>query len=138
MANGIEGRSTFELESAASTEAADIPVDERVFLLALRAKEHMRQRTVREKSLPNKLLGEPAWDMLLELFCAKVSGTRLSIKSASIASGARDTTALRVIGQLMEAGLVERTQSSDDKRVKLLSLTPKGFVAVSQILETYA
>ncbi len=97
----------------------------------------IRLRTVarrRVRHLAADWFGEPAWEMLLELFIQFAGGARVSTKSLTVASGAPDTTALRVIDRLVEGGLAERSTSQMDKRVTLVSLTRKGVVAVGSIL----
>lgn len=88
----------------------------------------------RRRHLSGEWFGEPAWEMLLELFIQFAGGARVSTKSLVIASGAPDTTALRLIDRLVDAGLVERLSSQMDKRVTLLALTRKGVVSVGQVL----
>lgn len=88
----------------------------------------------RRRHLSGEWFGEPAWEMLLELFIQFAGGTRVSTKSLVIASGAPYTTGLRVIDRLEEAGLVIRSTSQMDKRVTHVSLTQQGVVAVGQVL----
>lgn len=97
--------------------------------LRLRAKSHRRTR-----HLSPEWFGEPAWEMLLELFIQFAGGARVSTKSLIMASGVADTTGLRVIDRLEQAGLIDRSASRMDKRVTLVSLTSEGVVAVGSIL----
>ncbi|MGB3470979.1 MAG: winged helix DNA-binding protein [Erythrobacter sp.] len=90
----------------------------------------------REDHIPSEFLGEPAWNMLLELFCQFAGGARISSKSLCIASGSPSTTALRTIDRLETARLVERSPSPNDGRVTFVSLTRKGVLAVGRFLET--
>ncbi|MBU7580430.1 MAG: MarR family transcriptional regulator [Porphyrobacter sp.] len=99
--------------------------------VAMRMRSSARRRC---RHLSGEWFGEPAWEMLLELFIQFAGGARVSTKSLVIASGASDTTALRVIDRLEDAGLVERAPSQTDKRVTLLSLTRDGVVAVGMVL----
>ena len=88
----------------------------------------------RSRHLSGEWFGEPAWEMLLELFIQFSGGARVSTKSLVIASGAADTTALRIIDRLEEAELIQRSPSQMDKRVTLVSLTRRGVVAVGSVL----
>jgi hypothetical protein len=99
--------------------------------VAIRMRTAARRRT---RHLSGEWFGEPGWEMLLELFIQFSGGARVSTKSLVIASGAPDTTALRVIDRLEEAGLVERATSQMDKRVTLISLTRHGVVSVGLVL----
>ncbi|MDP5104393.1 MAG: MarR family transcriptional regulator [Erythrobacter sp.] len=88
----------------------------------------------RTRHLSAEFLGEPAWEMLLELFIQFAGGAKVSTKSLCAASGLSDTTALRLIDRLDSAGLVERSQSPVDKRVTLVALTRQGVQSVGSIL----
>lgn len=88
----------------------------------------------RTRHLSAEFLGEPAWEMLLELFIQFAGGAKVSTKSLCVASGLSDTTALRLIDRLDSAGLVERSQSPVDKRVTLVALTRQGVESVGSIL----
>lgn len=76
----------------------------------------IRQRQLRGKFFDAELFADPAWDMLLDLTAARVEHTRVSITSLCIASGVPPTTALRWIGQMTEAGLLERVEDDCDRR----------------------
>lgn len=80
------------------------------------------------------LFGEPGWDMLLELYRAKIESRRLSIKSLAIASGAPATTAGRYITMLIDGGLAERTDDPGDGRRALIAITRKGFTKMDELL----
>lgn len=103
--------------------------------LAKRARLLVRQSELREEFLPKKLLGEPAWNILLDLFIQFSGGAKVSAKSLYVAARCPDTTALRHIERLEEAGLIERDVSDTDGRVTLFSLTKKGVVGVGRVLQ---
>lgn len=103
--------------------------------LAKRATLLVKQREMREKFLPKDLFGEPAWNMLLDLFIQFAGGAKVSGKSLSIAAGCPQTTALRHLARLEEAGLVKREPSRHDARVTLYSLTKQGVIGVGRVLE---
>lgn len=94
-----------------------------------------RARRLRNKFLPAELFGEPAWDMLLDLFAARLQKRRISITSACIAAAVPTTTALRWIGLLEEHGLAEREASRADARVRWVHLTDAGEAAMTACLE---
>jgi hypothetical protein len=103
----------------------------RLAQVALRMRNAAKRRS---RFLASEWFGEPAWEMLLELFIQFADGTRVSTKSLVIASGAPDTTALRIIDRLVDAGIIERSPSQIDKRVTLVSLTRQGVIAVGSVL----
>lgn len=63
-----------------------------------------------------ELFGDPAWDILLDLYAAHARGQLISISSATIAAAVPPTTALRYIEALQRHGLVERQPDPDDRR----------------------
>ncbi|WP_271078264.1 MarR family winged helix-turn-helix transcriptional regulator [Aurantiacibacter sp. MUD61] len=105
--------------------------------LAQKAKVIYRKREMRKKHIFPQLLGEPAWDMLLELFMQYAGGAKVSTTSLGHASHVPITTALRHISLLEDAGMIERSASEVDKRVTFVSLTEKGVVSVGRYLEDY-
>lgn len=72
------------------------------------------------------LFGEPAWDILLDLFIAAGEGKSVSVSSACIGSAAPATTGLRWLAVLAEEGLIVRENDPDDSRRVLVRLTPMG------------
>jgi DNA-binding MarR family transcriptional regulator len=88
-------------------------------------REYLARRR-RESLFGSDLFSDPAWDVLLDLFVAQGEGRRVSVKSACIAAAAPQTTALRYINRLIEAGLVERSPHPTDRRSCLLELTRSG------------
>jgi hypothetical protein len=65
----------------------------------------LRARALRLKHLPPELLGEPAWDMLLELLHAEITKRRLSVPMLCEAARVGDGTGRRWIGALEGKGL---------------------------------
>jgi DNA-binding MarR family transcriptional regulator len=89
------------------------------------AKRLYRERRQREEAFaPFDLFGEPAWDLLLDLFIAGEERRAISVSSACIAAVVPPTTALRWIAALHERGLITRDADPDDRRRCLLALTP--------------
>jgi hypothetical protein len=78
------------------------------------------------------LFGEPAWDMLLDLFVAAHEQRSISITSACIASGVPTTTALRWLHTLEEEGLVIRHDDPQDHRRHLVALSAVAFTDLNR------
>jgi DNA-binding transcriptional ArsR family regulator len=91
-----------------------------------KAVETYRFRRRRKNFLPPDLFAEPAWDMLLDLFAARLQNRRISVTSACYASDVPSTTALRWLGVLQDAGLVERVENSLDSRSTFVKLSDLG------------
>jgi DNA-binding MarR family transcriptional regulator len=106
--------------------------------LAKKATLIKRQLMIRKQHLPDAFLGEPAWNMLLELFCQFAGSASVSTKSLCIAAECPESTALRHIERMEEAGLIRRFRSRADGRVTLVELTKRGIVGVGRVLERIA
>lgn len=91
-------------------------------------------RRRRTKHLPSDILGEPSWDMLLDLFLQEARMKSISTTSLCIASARPPTTALRYLAVLEKKGLVQRFAAPGDKRVTLVRLTESGALAVKRCL----
>lgn len=102
--------------------------------LAKVAQREAHRAKLRERHINSDLFGEPAWNILLELFQQFAGGSRVSTKSLQLISGCPETTALRVIDRLESSGLVERGECETDKRVTLIGLTQKGVEKVGLAL----
>lgn len=89
-----------------------------------------RQR--RSRYFDGELFADPAWDMLLDLTAARAEHVRVSVTSLCIASGVPPTTALRWIGQMAKAGLVERIEDDADKRRAFIVLNDKTADALAR------
>ena len=98
--------------------------------LARLAREILRFRRRRERDFDCALFGEPAWDILLELYVAECADEKLSVSSACLASGAPCTTALRYISKLEREGWIERLPDPRDGRRYWLFLTERASLAM--------
>ena len=81
-----------------------------------------------------ELLSDPAWDMLLDLFIARIRGKWMRTISLCIASGVPNSTALRWIAALEAHDLIERRGEHDDRRVRLIALSDRGYRLMRQYL----
>lgn len=111
---------------------AEAPAAEQQRLIAV-AGEIYRMRRARDRVMPEGLMGEPAWDILLALYAEEPG--RLPASSLCYASGVPTSTALRWVNLLNRQGLVERTQHQRDEHLQLLSLTDKGRATVERCLK---
>lgn len=100
---------------------------------AVRAYEERRKRG---RHFDNaQLFGEPAWDILLDLYIHQARNEKVSVKSATIGSGTSATTALRWLDVLDKEGLVRSEEDPSDNRRRLLRLTPEGYESITRYLE---
>lgn len=90
-------------------------------------------RRERRHFFPEGLFADPAWDMLLILYCADGRGEFMSVSSLCFSADVPQTTALRWVRVLEEAGLVTREKHEADRRSYLVKLTIVG----RQKMESY-
>ncbi|MDP3907094.1 MAG: MarR family transcriptional regulator [Novosphingobium sp.] len=92
-----------------------------------------RARRCRARAFGDEsLFGEPAWDLLLDLFIAQSEGKHLSVSAACIGAAVPTSTALRWIVILESRGLVRRENDSTDARRVFLHLTPDGYETMTR------
>lgn len=87
------------------------------------AKRIHQSRQKRNRLLPAELMGEPAWDILLDLFAAS---NHVSVKHIALTSGVPVTTALRWLALLESHDLLSKEVSACDARRANISLTDYG------------
>lgn len=90
----------------------------------------IRARRLRDQFFAAELFADPAWDMLLDLYAARLEGRRVSVSSLCIAAAVPPTTALRWIGTMHDAGLFGRDPDPTDKRRAHITLTERAAAAM--------
>lgn len=98
----------------------------------------IRARRLRERFFDASLFGDPAWDMLLDLFAAELDHARVSVSSLCIAAAVPATTALRWIGSMSEAGLFERRADPFDRRRAFIALSANASIAMRRYFAALA
>ncbi len=73
------------------------------------------------------LFGEPAWDLLLDLFIAAKERKRVPVTSACIGAAVPTTTALRWLALLEERGLILREADPTDARRIFVRLSADAY-----------
>ena len=89
-----------------------------------------RIRRLRTRHLPGLSLGEPAWDMLLDLAVAHYWRRETSVTSLCIAADVPSTTALRWISSMTKAGVIVRRACQRDGRRSFLAISPAMYQAM--------
>lgn len=90
-------------------------------------------RRTRNRMLSSELFGEPAWDMLLALYCLPARGFTMRLTALSHASDVAESTGHRWQAVLTDKGLIERGPLGITPNKHLVRLTQKG----RQLLENY-
>jgi DNA-binding MarR family transcriptional regulator len=87
-------------------------------------------RELRDRFLDPQLFGEPAWDMLLDLYEAALAQQRLSVSAVCVGSRVPATTALRWLKLMERKGLIYRTPDPMDARRIFVSLSHAALAAM--------
>jgi DNA-binding MarR family transcriptional regulator len=93
-----------------------------------------KARRDREAIFRQRLLGEPAWDMLLALYAFPRRGEVVTVSSLSNLAQVPEATGLRWQSKLMEDGLIRRGPHIVDRRIVLVGLTDRGRLLMDQYL----
>jgi DNA-binding MarR family transcriptional regulator len=100
---------------------------------AQQVRSTIKSRRLREDVFGENLFGEPAWDMLLDLYASHLEQKRVSVSSLQIASAVPGTTALRWMTRLEAKGLILRHADPFDARRVFVELSEDGL----QLMERY-
>ena len=92
----------------------------------------IRARRLRDRYFAPGLFADPAWDMLLDLFAARLEGSDVSVSSLCIAAAVPPTTALRWIATMHDAALFERKDDPADRRRAFIALTQQAVAGMVQ------
>jgi DNA-binding MarR family transcriptional regulator len=98
------------------------------------AEDIYQHRQRRREFFGEDLFGEPAWDMLLDLYIAEKKNKRVSVTAACIGANCPGTTALRWLQQLEERGLVLREADPKDARRSFVRLSEQGYARMTDYL----
>ncbi|MGL3822348.1 JAB domain-containing protein [Sphingopyxis sp. R3-92] len=97
----------------------DAPVD----MAYQNAKTAMRRRLLRQQLLGvPELFGDPAWEMLVDLFVHECERKRLSISALCVTSSIPMSSALRLAQRLCDAGITRRVPDPIDGRRTFIRL----------------
>ena len=94
-------------------------------------------RRTRDQYFPSDLFSDPCWEMLLDLYDAKLVGSEVTVTSLGAASGVPLTTALRRMEALQSHGLIARVEDAGDRRRTIIRLTTPGLQAVESFFESH-
>ena len=81
-------------------------------------------------------MGEPAWDMLLDLFIQGEEGRLVSVMSVTVAGAAPSTTGLRWLRAMERRGMVVRTHDRVDRRRTFVRLSEDAAAGVRLYLSS--
>lgn len=81
------------------------------------------------------LFGEPAWDILLDVFIAQKSRREVQVSSVCLDAGVPSTTILRWLTRLEQEGLIYRASDNVDGRRRYVRLTEAGEALMERVIE---
>lgn len=121
-----------DADPAGSDSQASVPS-----LMLARARRAFAARRRRQQVFGERadIFGEPAWDMLLDLYIALHEGKHVTVSNACASSGTATTTGLRWVATLAERGLVERIADPKDGRRFFVQLTAEASALIERSLE---
>lgn len=94
----------------------------------------IRARRLRDQFFRSEIFADPAWDMLLDLFAARLEKRRVAVSSLCIAAAVPPTTALRWIKSLCDQGLFLRHADVEDGRRVFIELSEDAAAAMEAYL----
>ena len=97
------------------------------------ARSEYSSRRIRSEIFDAELFGEPAWDILLDLYISGMTGRRVTISDACIAACVPATTGLRHVSNPCKAGLLHRESDHTDGRRHFLRLTTAARIGLDKL-----
>ncbi len=94
----------------------------------------IKQRRMRDNFFESALFADPAWDILLDLMAARLSGQTVSVSSLCIAAAVPATTGLRWITSMTKNGMLERKSDPMDARRVFMDLSDETFAKLEAYL----
>ena len=95
-------------------------------------------RSLRTHVFDADLFGEPAWDILLDLYHSNLTQARIQVSSVWVESRIPPTTTLRWLKVMEGRGLVQRYSDPHDARRTYVSLTPHAIGIMDALFEAMA
>ena len=106
-------------------------------LLGLARKVHAARRSVDEAFGLVGFAVSPAWDIMLDLYQARILRKQISVTSACIGGACPTTTGLRWLQILEEMHLIVRQPDDHDRRRQVVGLTEAGAIQTEKCLRAY-
>lgn len=92
-------------------------------------------RRGREAAFGRDLFSDPAWDLLLELYAARLAGRSVTLAELATAIDIPRSTSARWINALVERGLIITTTDSVDCTQLRLDLSPDAAARMKRLMD---
>ena len=125
--------SLLQNEAGHAAAAVDVPASMRTNPDAALLRKLIRAESTRSMAIGGKALGDPAWNILLDLILASLEDRKVAVSSACIVAGVATTTALRLVTRMVDDGVLMRVPDENDGRRHFLAIEP----TVEQALKNY-
>jgi len=125
--------SLLQNEAGHAAAAVDVPASMRTNPDAALLRKLIRAESTRSMAIGGKALGDPAWNILLDLILASLEDRKVAVSSACIVAGVATTTALRLITRMVDDGVLMRVPDESDGRRHFLAIEP----TVERALKSY-
>lgn len=86
----------------------------------------LRLRRTREQYFGNKLFGEPAWDIMIELMLARIDGQEKKTSELGAFLASSDSERRTFVDALIESRLVERFHNGEDESDDYVALSSEA------------
>lgn len=88
---------------------------------------YMENRKLRSKMISQDLFSDPCWDILMDVFSARLNDKNISVSAVATAGNMPHTTGLRYIDTLEKIGYIYRERDDWDGRRIFVKMTDDTF-----------
>jgi DNA-binding MarR family transcriptional regulator len=114
---------------------AALPTERRYEVAYRAAVQSLENRRVRANHFGSQgIFGEPAWDILLDLYIHQFQNDEVSVKSANFDSSAPASTIQRWFRILEDQNLIFSVEDPTNPRRCFIRLTPAGYESMTRYL----
>ncbi len=89
--------------------------------------KYIKNRELRKNNISSTLFINPSWDILVELFYARLIRKPEYVSSIVTAGGTPPTTGLRHLSRLQKQGFIERENQRHDRRRVKITISDDAF-----------
>ncbi|TSB05309.1 hypothetical protein [Sphingorhabdus contaminans] len=106
---------------------ADILDNDDNKLLTVFVSRYMENRNLRNKMISQDLFSDPCWDILMDVFSARLNDKNISVSAVATAGNMPHTTGLRYIDTLEKIGYIYRERDDWDGRRIFVKMSDDTF-----------